>query len=153
MSEGIITFLASFLIWVMFAGIFILWLIDGRIKKEVALHAIFGAILAWILTEMIKNLVPSIRPFDFNGLTPFTLTVPLGGAFPSGHTASAFALASSIILHKKTLGIVYLIAAIGVGVGRIFSNVHYPLDIFGGILIGILSTYLIRKVHLYRLLK
>src|SRR3989344_4310814 len=101
MSESIVTFLASFLIWIMFFGILVLWLIDGRIKKEVALHAIIAAVFAWGFAEMIKYLFPTIRPFSQNGLTPLTLTVPIGGAFPSGHTAAAFALAVSVFLHKK----------------------------------------------------
>src|SRR3990172_9406950 len=105
MSEGVVTFLASFRIWVLFFGILILWLVDGRIKKEVALHAILATVLAWTVAEMIKSFLPSIRPFNINGLTPLTLTVPIGGAFPSGHTASAFAASTSIFLHKKGLGL------------------------------------------------
>ncbi|OGM03762.1 hypothetical protein A2112_02225 [Candidatus Woesebacteria bacterium GWA1_42_12] len=153
MSESIVTFLASFLIWVMFFGVLVLWLIDGRIKKEVALHAILASVLAWILAEMIKNLLPSIRPFNVNGLTPLTLTVPIGGAFPSGHAASAFAASTSIFLHKKGLGIIFLLAALGVGVGRVLSNVHFPLDIVGGGVLGILSAILIKRTHLFGLLK
>lgn len=153
MNDGVVTFLASFLIWIMFFGVLVLWVIDGRIKKEVAFHAIFAATAAWVLAEMIKNLIPSVRPFNVNGLTPLTLTAPVGGAFPSGHSASAFALATSIFLHQKRLGFIFLLGAFGVGVGRVLSNVHFPLDIVGGVVLGVLSAYLAKRAHLFGLFK
>jgi len=152
MSDGLITFLASFLIWVILFGIIMLWLVDGRIKKEVALHAIFASLLAWILAEMVKSLVPSMRPFDQNGLTPLTLTVPIGSAFPSGHTAAAIAIAVSIFLHKKGLGLAFLIGGVGVGIGRFLSNVHFPLDILGGAVVGILCAITVQKIHVFRII-
>jgi len=39
-SSFIATFLASFLIWFMFGGLAFLWLIDGKIKKEIAMTPI-----------------------------------------------------------------------------------------------------------------
>lgn len=151
MSEPIITFLASFVIWIMFLGILILWLVDGRIKKEAALHAFMAATIAWVIAEMVKNLVPSIRPFSQNGLTPLTLTVPFGHAFPSEHSAVAGALATSIFMHKKTLGLIFFLAAGGVGIGRILGNVHNPLDILGGALLGGICAVLIKKFHLFKI--
>ena len=57
----IVTFMASFLIWIMLGGLLVLWLIDGRIKKEQALHAFLSALIAWVIAEMLKNLIPSVR--------------------------------------------------------------------------------------------
>src|SRR3989344_1182880 len=92
-TSFLITFLASFLIWFMFAGILVLWLIDGRIKKEVALHALISSLVAWLFTQMFKSLIPSYRPFVVAGVIPMTLTIPTDGSFPSGHSASAFGMA------------------------------------------------------------
>src|SRR3989344_7831995 len=110
-SSIFITFLASFLIWIMFGVLVVLWIIDGRFKKEQALHALFASLLAWVLSQMIKNLFPTIRPFQMYGTIPMTLTVPLDGAFPSGHTATAFGLAVSVWLHDKRVGILFIICA------------------------------------------
>ncbi len=148
-----VTFMASVLIWIMFAGLLVLWLIDGRIKKEVALHALFSAVFAWIFSEMIKSLFPTIRPFEINGSIPMTLTIPTDGAFPSGHTASAFGLATSVWLHNKRLGTIFIICATLVGIGRILGNVHYRIDIIGGAFLGILTSYLTERLHVYKLLK
>jgi undecaprenyl-diphosphatase len=152
MSDGIITFLASFLIWVILVSLFALWLIDGRIKKEVALHAIAAGLIAWLVAEIIKSLIPSTRPFDINGLTPLTLSVPGDGAFPSGHVAFTFGIGVSILRHKKLLGLVFILMALGVGVGRVLGNVHSSLDIAAGALIGTISALIIGKIHFFKLL-
>src|SRR3972149_4469485 len=103
----LITFLASILIWIIFAGLLVLWLVDGKIKKEQAIHAFLAAAFAWTIAELIKTLIPSIRPFKLNGFTPLTLTVPSDGAFPSSHTAAAFAAAITVFLHNKKLGLIF----------------------------------------------
>jgi len=42
-----VNFMASFLIWVMFAILFALWVLDKRIKKEQIYHAVLASIMAW----------------------------------------------------------------------------------------------------------
>ncbi len=152
MSEGLITFFASFAIWLMFFGLLILWIIDGRIKKEVALHAIVAAVSAWVASEMIKSLFPTLRPFEITGLSPLTLTVPAGAAFPSGHTASAFALAASVWQHDKKIGLAFIVAAVGVALGRVLGNVHFPLDVVGGAALGTFVSVVFGKLHVWKLI-
>ena len=144
--------MASFTIWLLFAGLMVLWLIDGRIKKETALHALASAACAWVLAEMIKSLIPTLRPFETNGISPLTLTMPTGAAFPSGHSSVAFALASAVWMHNKKIGLVFVLGALGVGLGRILGNVHFPLDVLGGVVLGILVAYVLGKLHLFKAL-
>lgn len=145
-----ITFLASVLIWLMFFGLVVLWIVDGKIKKEIVIHAVFSALVAWILTEVIKNFIPSVRPFHLNGLDPLTLTVPQDGAFPSTHTAAAFAMSLTVFFHDRKVGFLYLAMAGLVGIARILAHVHYPLDIIGGAIIGIIISYISEKKHLFK---
>jgi len=149
MNEAAVSFLASFAIWLLFAGLILLWVIDGRIKKEVALHALASAAASWVLAEMIKSLIPTLRPFETNGLSPLTLTVPAGAAFPSGHASVAFALASAVWLHNKKIGFFFLLGAFGVGLGRVLGNVHFPADVLGGVGLGILVAYALGRLHLF----
>lgn len=154
MNEGIlITFMASFLLWIMFAGLILWWLIDGRIKKEQALHALFSALIVWLLVELIKNFIPTLRPYMINGEGIKTITLPVDSSFPSAHTAVAFALAVSIFLHNKKTGLVFIVAALMVAAGRILANVHYPQDILIGGLLGILVSLVVDRKHFFRLVR
>jgi len=152
-SSIYIVFLASFLIWVLFAGLGYLWVIDGRIKKEIVLHALFAIIVAWAVSEITKTLFPTLRPFQVNGKPPLTFTfIGKSAAFPSAHTAIAFALSTSVFLHSKKIGFLFILGSIGVGFGRILGNVHYPLDVFGGAVIGTITAVVIDRIHVYNLL-
>jgi undecaprenyl-diphosphatase len=150
MSEGIVTFLASFAIWLLFAGLILLWVVDGRIKKETALHALASAAFAWVIAEMVKSLIPTLRPFERNGISPLTLTVPVGAAFPSGHTAVAWGLSFAVWLHERRIGWVFLLGAFAVGLGRVWGNVHFPVDVLGGVAIGILVAKIIGRHHFFK---
>lgn len=149
MIEIFITFIASFLIWVMMFGLIYLWFSDGPIRKEQALHAFFTALVAWGFASMIKALFPTERPFEVRGLDPTTITTPVDSSFPSIHSAVAFGIATSVFLHNKKWGTVFLVAALFVALGRVFSNVHFVGDIIAGAVLGILVSYAVQKLHIF----
>lgn len=151
MQRLIVEFLASFLIWFLFAGLIVLWFIDGKIKKEQVVHALLASLIVWIFAFLIKEFFPTLRPYLVDGRTVMTLTVPRDGAFPSEHTALAFALSTTIFMHDRKIGWIYLISALVIGIARVLANVHYPIDIFGGALIGTLTAVFVEKVHLFKL--
>lgn len=152
MNNLIVEFLASFLIYLLFAGLIVLWFIDGKIKKEQVLHALFAAFVAWAVTAIIKIFFPTLRPFRVDSLLlPLTFTIPNDASFPSGHSAEAFAVAITVWLHDKKIGWIFLVTALVIGMSRVWANVHYPIDIVGGALIGTLVAVIIEKVHFTKL--
>lgn len=153
LEKVIVEFFASFLIWFMYAGLILLWFIDGKIKKEQVMHAITASLIAFLVTEILKRVFHTVRPFVTDGLAPLTLTIPSDAAFPSTHTALAFALAITVWLHDRKVGWIYLISALFVGVARILANVHYPIDIWGGAILGIVIAFGLEKAHLFSFIK
>ncbi len=152
MSKVFIEFIASVLIWLMFVGLGVLWVIDGKIKKEQVVHALFSCATAWTIAFIIKQTFPTLRPFVTDGSNVLTLTVPQDGAFPSMHAAVAFAISVTIFLHDRKFGWFFLVGALLVGAGRVLANVHYPVDILGGAFIGTLVAVIVEKTHMFHLL-
>lgn len=148
----VITFLAVYLPYlvVLGAGIYLLIHNDVFLNKNFFLVfrqkwnkifiAFFSGGLAWLFGEIIKNIVSSPRPFiafsEVINLFPET-----GYAFPSQHAAFFTALAFSIYLQHKKAGYFFLFLAFFISIARIAGGVHYPIDILGGIILGILVSY------------
>lgn len=147
-----IEFLATFFIWFLFLGLAILWVIDGRIKREQVVHALFACIFAWIIALLIKHFFPTVRPFTLNGNEIDVLLKPAGGAFPSEHTTVAFALAVTVFMHDRHIGWYFLASALVIGTARVLANVHYPIDIVGGAFLGTLVAVVVERVHLFKLI-
>ena len=148
----VITFLASFLIWFMVAGVVFMWLTNSKIKVQHIMSIFLATLVAFIISEVIKRLFPTIRPYEVTGGVPLTLTIPRDPSFPSEHTSLAFALAAGIRKFGKTIFYVYLLFAILVGFGRFLSHVHYYADIVTGALIGVASVLLIEKTKAFKFL-
>ena len=86
-----------------------------------------------------------------------------GFSFPSGHSASSFALyisllIISLVIFKKIstkiiISTICLLTVILIGYSRIFLGVHYPSDVFGGYLLAVtiltFNTLLFRTKNLF----
>lgn len=118
------------------------------------IHAFLNALLAMGVAGLV-DLIMYIawrRPRPF--ITYASLVNPQTGgmyvdssSFPSSHTYIVFAIATSVYVfgHKK-LGVFLYILAIFVAIGRIGAGLHYPSDVIGGALLGVLSGLVVNFI-------
>lgn len=74
-------------------------------------------------------------------------------SFPSGHTLSAFAVFSLLAFYTKKkwiLMLLFLMAAILVGISRVYLLQHFVEDIMMGAILGVLLAFLIYYFANYR---
>lgn len=147
MEDLTIEFFATFFVWFLFIGLGILWVIDGKIKREQVIHALFACLFAWIAAVLIKHFFPTVRPFVTNGREIDVLLRPTDGAFPSEHTVIAFALAVTVFMHDRRVGWIFLVSALLIGIARVVANVHYPIDIVGGAFLGTIVAVIVERLH------
>ena len=97
---------------------------------------------------VLKNLVARTRPYDVNTGVHLLVAKLHDYSFPSGHTAASFASVTALYLAgEKKLWKFALVLACLIAISRLYPYVHYPTDVLGGILFGVISGYLgYRKV-------
>lgn len=85
---------------------------------------------------VIKHIISRPRPFDaYASITPM-LIHPTSYSFPSGHASTSFASAVMIALLDPKVGKSALMIAALIAVSRLILCVHYPSDVFAGLLLG-----------------
>ena len=100
-------------------------------------------IARYALTELIRFFHPRLRPFMADHM--HQLITEQGSSFPSGHAAFFFALSAIMFSWDKRLGMFFFAASLVMGIARVASGVHYPSDIIGGMIVGIVSAWIIMR--------
>jgi membrane-associated phospholipid phosphatase len=119
---------------------------DELLQDAIELGVATG--LNYGFTQLLKYTIQRDRPFTtYPDILP--KAVEESPSFPSAHTASAFATATSLsLLYPKW----YVIApsyiwAGSVGYSRMYLGLHYPSDVLAGALLGAGSSWLTHEVN------
>lgn len=113
-----------------------------RQKIKIILTIFVSMIVARFgVVDLIRFFYHRTRPFIDHSVN--RLIANNNFSFPSGHAALFFAMATAIYFYNKKWGGWFFAAAILMGLSRIIAGVHYPSDIIGGAVIGVLTAFLI----------
>lgn len=148
----ILQFISDSITFVSF-GVPLVMLIKGEVgvnKKRSRLSFFYVGLsigLAGLVSYLIKKTTSIPRPYEIDARIS-QWSVGGGYSFPSGHTTEAFASAIAIIFlyRDRRWAIPMLLWATTVAFSRIYLGVHYPFDVFGGMLIALTVTFFMRSI-------
>ncbi|MBI2036912.1 MAG: phosphatase PAP2 family protein [Candidatus Liptonbacteria bacterium] len=136
-----IVFLSQYLPYFLIAGSLLSFtrVFGWRERVYLAATMALGVVLArGILTEVVRFFYDRPRPYEALLFEP--LLTNGSGSFPSGHMALLFALGTALFFTNRRWGSWFLALSFLTGLARVAAGVHWPTDILGGALLGILST-------------
>jgi membrane-associated phospholipid phosphatase len=67
-------------------------------------------------------------------------------SFPSDHTSLSFAIAFAVLAFDTVAGVVFLVVAAIIGVGRLFIGAHYPGDVLAGVGVGLVAALVVLRL-------
>ena len=130
----------------------IIWIVTAAVllclprTRKYGLCLAVALILDLLLCNlMMKPLVHRTRPFDVSGFEDLLLARPADYSFPSGHTMAAFASAPVLWYLNKKLGTAAFILAALIGFSRLYLYVHFPTDVLGGMIFGLMIGFGVMK--------
>lgn len=115
------------------------WCLDRRMGAKLLILFLISA----YINSVVKVILDQPRPFHYDPRVK-ALVHASGGGLPSGHTQGAVVvwgyLASQV--RRRLLWFLAGFLMIGIPVSRLYLGVHFPTDLLGGYILGILLLVL-----------
>jgi membrane-associated phospholipid phosphatase len=143
---SILIILGTVYVWLVFVPA--LW---WKGKRNEAVDLFFLILLVLVVTTLLKFLFAAPRPEDIR-----EVPIPIPGyfgydvySFPSNHASRAFACAVflSVIFRKWTVPL-FVYASL-IALAKIYVGAHYPADVIGGGVLGVVLGWLWLQVGRY----
>ena len=128
------------------AIVLLLW--KGGTKGRIcALMLIIGVIISdQTSSTFLKNLFLRERPCNFLPDVRMLIGCAGGKSFPSSHSVNNFCAAFILSTFYSSKQKIFFSIAGLIAFSRVYVGVHYPSDVIGGTLIGLLLGYVIIKL-------
>ncbi|MDU5504364.1 MAG: phosphatase PAP2 family protein [Anaerococcus vaginalis] len=148
LMDKIMTTITAFgnmgIFWILLIIIFL----TTKEYKKMAKYMIICLLVNIIIVNLIiKPAVGRQRPFEIVEGIKLLILKPQDPSFPSGHSAISFCMLTTILFFSKskTINIMASLLAILIAFSRLYLYVHFPSDVFCGIIFGILSSLITLK--------
>ena len=113
-------------------------------NQKTVFYAMISMGIVSAFMSIINHFYYRVRPFD--QLPPGTVHLvyyrPVDSSFPSNLAAVLFAIAAPVFFRNRKYGYWLLGLAVLVSFGRVYMGVHFPLDVVGGAVLGVLNAIL-----------
>jgi undecaprenyl-diphosphatase len=106
-----------------------------------------AAMLAEVSSGLLKSAFQRDRPFVSEPVPEPIVRQPDTYSFPSGHATVSFACAAVLIAAVPRLAVPFGLLAAAIAWSRVVTGVHYPLDVLGGAVLGVLLGLLVTGIR------
>jgi membrane-associated phospholipid phosphatase len=115
-------------------------------RQRVAFLAGISVLLALGIAQIINGIFLRPRPYTVYAAVHLLVERTSDPSFPSDHATLAFAIAALVWQFNRKLGWLLFALAVFQGFARVYVGAHYPSDILGGAILGILVSMAIGKI-------
>lgn len=121
-----------------------LLMLGFRKTRRVGVTSMISMVIGLIVVNIaLKNWVARVRPYELIQGLNLMIARQHDFSFPSGHATNSLACAWVIFrLMDRKYGIPALALALLISFSRLYVAVHYPTDVFAGIVVGIVAAEL-----------
>lgn len=138
---------ASIPVMVVITGL--LWFLarPGRDRKWklACANGYAAAALGYVIAFVIHHIYDRARPYEAHAIRhPWSSSTD--ASFPSDHTSLSFAIAFAVLMFDTLAGVVFLVIATIIGVGRLFIGAHYPGDVLAGVAVGLVAAFVVVRL-------
>lgn len=121
------------------------------VNKSVGQRILFSICGSLSINTGMKNYIKMPRPIGTEGLQSLRIETATGYSFPSGHTqtSTTFWTCAMLLFKKSWIYILAIIMILGAGISRLYLGVHWPTDVIGGWIFGIIFSILFIRLFDY----
>jgi undecaprenyl-diphosphatase len=139
-------FFAEYAIFALALFMLMLW-VGKRSMRQPLIIAFIAFVVAALIAKLAGLLFSHMQPFVELPDVFQLIDKKVGNAFPSDHTAAAFAVCVTLFLGSKSKWrALYIVLATMMGIARIWVGVHYPVDVIVGAFIGTLIAFVCTRL-------
>lgn len=132
---------AKYLILIIFLIVATSGLFGNTSDRKALILVILAVPFAAVSLTLIHLFINEPRPFVAFPISPL-IAHPNNPSFPSIHATWSAVAAFGLIFYKHKFAPLLFVLMLWVGLSRVFVGVHYPSDVLGGFVVGLLSIFL-----------
>jgi undecaprenyl-diphosphatase len=127
-----------------------LWLLSrpggDRKWKFAAGSALASAALGLLVNKIISSAWHRDRPYQTHHVAHIWGAHKTDASFPSDHASASFAIAVAVLLIDPLAGVLFLVLAVLITIGRVIVGEHYPGDVLAGAAIGTVAAIVVVRL-------